>query len=270
MGLAHELRIFAVASGVGTGHRAEDRNSGLCIKRIGLPSTFSSRNRRITNDVTLDVQHIRLLFQRFAAELTTEGQTNTAGGQVEERRRVDRRIQRPQLRGVFVLGMHSGKIDRGLIRRNRSAKITEGIKRYGRADKLRRCRIKDWIGLVQNAVESRSGHLLSGNRILELAVTEPGVVAPASVEELVPLDADGAQPRVGFVIEQSISKLSETSAGAAGDDLLEGIKRIERVRGKTGLRVGWRVGWLRARRNWRMRRNGQCSLTQGLEGTGCW
>src|SRR5438094_10445836 len=157
--------------------------------------------------------------------------------------------------------MDSGKIDRGLIRRDRSAKITERIKWHGRADKLRRCRIKDRIGLVQDAVESRGGHLRPGNRILELAVTEPGVVSPTSVEELVPLDADGAQPRVGFVIEQTVSKLSQTRAGAAGDDLLERVERIERVRWKSGLRVGGCVGWLRAWRNWRMRRNGQCGLT---------
>src|SRR6059058_362237 len=161
--------------------------------------------------------------------------------------------------------MHSGKIDRGRVRRDWSAIITERIKRDGRANKLRRRRIKDRIGLVQDPVESRGGHLRPGNRILELAVTEPGVVPPASVEELVPLDADCAQPRVGFVIEQTVSKLSETRAGAARDNLLEVIKRIERVSRDTGLRVGGCVGWLRAWRNWRMRPNGQCGLTQGLE-----
>src|SRR5947207_14460887 len=166
--------------------------------------------------------------------------------------------------------MDSRKIDRGVIRRDRSAQITERIKCRGRADKLRRCRIKDRIGLVQDAVESRGGHLRPGNRIFELAVTEPGVVPPGSVEELVPLDADGAQPRVGFVIEQTVSKLSQTRAGAARDNLLEGIKRIERVSRDTGLRVGGCVGWLRAWRNWRMRRNGQCGLSQELEGTTCW
>src|SRR6266508_5585759 len=161
--------------------------------------------------------------------------------------------------------MHSGKINHGLIRPDWSAILTERIKSGRRSDELRRGRIKDRIGLVQDPVESRGGHLRPGNRILELAVTEPGVVPPASVEELVPLDADGAQPRVGFVIEQTVSKLSQTRAGAAGDDLLEGIKRIERVSRDTGLRVGGCVGWLRAWRNWRMRRNGQCGLTQGLE-----
>src|SRR6266545_4825068 len=91
--------------------------------------------------------------------------------------------------------MDSGKLDRGVVRRDWNAKITERIERDRCAD------------------ESRGGHLRPGNRILELAVTEPGVVPPAAVEELVPLDADGAQPRVGFVIEQTVSKLSQTRAG---------------------------------------------------------
>src|SRR4029453_17063214 len=157
--------------------------------------------------------------------------------------------------------MDSGKTRRWRVKRDLKAKNPEKIKCHGRADKLRRCRIKDRIGLVQDAVESRGGHLRPRDRILELAVPEPGVVPPGPVKELVPLDADGAQPRVGFVIEQTVSKLSQTRASAAGDDLLERVERIERVRWKTGLRVGWRVGWLRAWRNRRMRRNGQCGLT---------
>src|SRR4030095_12315994 len=157
--------------------------------------------------------------------------------------------------------MDSGKLDRGLVRRDWSAKITERIKRDGRADELRRCWIKDRIGLVQDPVETRGGHLRPRDRILEVGVPHPVAVPPGPVKELVPLDANGAQPRVGFVIEQTVSKLSQTRASAAGDDLLERVERIERVRWKTGLRVGWRVGWLRAWRNWRMRRNGQCGLT---------
>src|SRR6266576_7358938 len=106
--------------------------------------------------------------------------------------------------------MHSGKLDRVLVRRDWSAIITERIKR--RLASELSTRLKDRIGLVQDPVESRGGHLRPGNRILELAVTESGVVPPASIEELVPLDADCAQPRVGFVIEQTISELSQTRA----------------------------------------------------------
>src|SRR4030095_11186821 len=125
--------------------------------------------------------------------------------------------------------MHSGKLDRCLVRRDRNAIITERIERDGRADELRRCRIKDRIGLVQNAVETRGGHLLSSLDILKLTVAEPGVVPPGPVKQLVPLDADGAQPRVGFVIEQTVSKLSQTRASAAGDDLLERGEQIGRA-----------------------------------------
>src|SRR4029453_6987602 len=159
--------------------------------------------------------------------------------------------------------MDSGKIDRGLVRRDWSAKITERIEdRLASEDSTR---LKDRIVLIQDAVESRGGHLRPGNRILELAVTEPGVVPPGPVKEPVPLDADGAHPRVVFVFEKTVSKLSQTRAGAARDNLLEGIKRIERVSRETGLRVGGCVGWLRAWRNWGMRGNGQCGLTKGLE-----
>src|SRR6266403_432278 len=132
--------------------------------------------------------------------------------------------------------MHSGKLDRGRISRDRIAIITERIKGGRRADELRRGRIKDWIGLVQDAVESRGRHLLSSLSILKLTVAEPGVVSPAPVKQFVALDADGAQPRVSFVIEQTVPKISQTRTRAAGDDLLEGIKRIECVRRYTGLR----------------------------------
>src|SRR5206468_302634 len=138
------------------------------------------------------------------------------------------------------------------------------------ADELRRCWIKDRIGLVQDPVETRCGHLRAGLNVLDLTVAEPGVVPPAPIKELVPLYADGAQPRVSFVIEQTVSKLSQTRAGAARDNLLEWIKRIECVRRNTGFRVGWCVGWFRARRNRRMRRNSQYRLTLRFERTSCW
>src|SRR5205807_4736743 len=115
--------------------------------------------------------------------------------------------------------MHSGKINRGRIRRDRIAIITERIKGDGRADELRRGWIKDWIGLVQDAVESRGRHLLSSLSILKLTVAPPGVVSPAPVKQFVALDADGAQPRVSFVVEQTVSKFSQPRPRAAGNDL---------------------------------------------------
>src|SRR5438270_1251567 len=161
--------------------------------------------------------------------------------------------------------MHPGKLDRGLVRRDWIPVITERIKGDGRADELRRGRIKNWIGLVQDAVESRGRHLLSSLSILKLTVAEPGVVSPAPVKQLVAFDADGAQPRVSFVVEQTVSKFSQTRTSATGNDLLEGIKRVECVSRDTGFRVGGCVGWLRAWRNRRIRRNSQYRLTLRLE-----
>src|SRR6266404_2753705 len=155
--------------------------------------------------------------------------------------------------------MYPGKLDRGLIRRDRSAKITERIK--GRLASEDSTRLKDRIGLVQDSVELRGGHLRPGNRVLELTVAECGVVPPGSVKKLVPSYANRTEPRVGFVIEQTVSKFSQTRTSAARYNLLERVKRIECIGRNTGFRVGGRVGWLRAWRNWRMRRNGQCGLT---------
>ena len=58
---------------------AEDRNASFGVEGIGLSSTHSGRNWRITDNITLDVQRIRILLKRFAAELTTEGQANAPG-----------------------------------------------------------------------------------------------------------------------------------------------------------------------------------------------
>ena len=88
--------------------------------------------------------------------------------------------------------MHSGELDRGRIGRDWIAVISERIERDRRADELRRCWVKDRIGLVQDPVETRCGYLRAGLNILKLTVTEPGVVPPAPVKQLVSLDADGA------------------------------------------------------------------------------
>src|SRR5438094_9746002 len=99
--------------------------------------------------------------------------------------------------------MHPGKLNRGLIRRDWSTVITERIKGDGRSDELRRGWIKDRISLIQDSVESRGGHLLSGNRVLELTVAPPGVVAPSPVKELVTSYTNRTEPRVGFDSEQT-------------------------------------------------------------------
>src|SRR5262249_6326412 len=105
--------------------------------------------------------------------------------------------------------------------------------------------------------------------VLNLTVAESGVIPPAPVKQFVPLDADGAQPRVSFIIEYTVPKFSESRPRAARDTLLERVEGIECVSRDTGLRVGWRVRWLCAWRNRRMRRNSQYCLTLCLERTGC-
>src|SRR6266704_2996427 len=102
--------------------------------------------------------------------------------------------------------MHPGERNRLLISRDGNEIVTERIKRGGRSNKLRGGRIKDGIGLVHDAIEFRDGHLLPGLDVLELAVPKGRVVTPAAVKKFVSFDADGAQPGVGFVVEQSISK----------------------------------------------------------------
>src|SRR4029077_14686845 len=64
-------------------------------------------------------------------------------------------------------------------------------------------------------------------------------------------------------------KFSQTRARAAGDNLFEGIKRIECVSRDTCLRMSGCVGWFRAWRNRRMRRNSQYRLTLRFERTTC-
>ena len=87
--------------------------------------------------------------------------------------------------------MDSGEVDRGLIGRDRLAKTTERIKRRGRADKLRGSRVKDRVGPVQDSIEKRRGYIGPGLGPLTLTVAKRRIVAPASVEQLVPFYADG-------------------------------------------------------------------------------
>ena len=87
MGLAHDLGIFlifVVASGVGTRHGAEDRNSGLCVNRIRIPAALSTWNWRVANDVSLQIEYIGILAQLLPPPLTTDGQANAASRQVKE------------------------------------------------------------------------------------------------------------------------------------------------------------------------------------------
>src|SRR6476620_3363872 len=104
---------------------AENRNPGFSVQRVGFSSPIDGIDRRIAGNIALYVQRIGSLFQRFAAELPTGCKTNAATRQLEERGGVDRGIQRPQFRDVFVFGMYPGKLNRSLIGGDRSAEIAK-------------------------------------------------------------------------------------------------------------------------------------------------
>src|SRR5438552_5060805 len=224
------------------------------------------RNWRITNNVARNIQRIGVLLEGLPAELPTDGETHAASRQLDKRCRIDRAVDRGQFRGVFVLGMDPGKVHRSRIRCNWAAKIAERIERGGRSDELRRGRIKDRIGRVQDPIEERGRYLLARLRILKLAVAECSVVAPRSIKQFVSFDAKRAQVGIGLVVEQSIPEFSQTRASASRYNLLERVKRIECICRKIGVRMGWCVRGLRAGRNRCLRRYGKRGLAFRLKG----
>src|SRR5262249_4854868 len=120
---------------------------------------------------------------------------------------------------------------------------------------------------IHDAIKSGDGYLISSLNIMYLAVAITSVVSPIAVKQLVALYANGSQISVRGVVEQSITELGQTCTSAAGNDLMEWVKRIECIRRDAGLDVSRRVWWLGAGRNWRIRRDGQDHLTRGLEGS---
>src|SRR2546430_4097775 len=85
------------------------------------------------------------------------------------------------------------------------------------------------IGRVQDAVEKGRRNLLAGLHILSLAVAKRRVVTPTSIEQLVSFEPDCCEIRIRFIVEQTISEFGETRTSSTGDNLIEGIKRIECV-----------------------------------------
>src|SRR5262249_9038585 len=64
--------------------RAEDRNSGLRIKRIRISAALSTWNWRIAEDVPLKFVYIGLLPQFPPPPLTADGEADAASRQVKE------------------------------------------------------------------------------------------------------------------------------------------------------------------------------------------
>src|SRR6478672_8773506 len=108
--------------------------------------------------------------------------------------------------------MNRGKRNRRLIRCDRIAIVTEGIKRDGGSDELGGGRIEDRIVLIENAEEARDRGLRSGLGVFYLAITKSSVVSPGPIKEFVPSDTDRAQKGISLVVKQAVPKLSQTSA----------------------------------------------------------
>src|SRR5256885_5529883 len=117
------------------------------------------------------------------------------------------------------------EFDRRLIARDWITEISERVEGRRRPDVLRRAGTEDGIRLVQDAIEIRSGNLVSGGGRFYLAITEAGIITPRPVEKLVASESQGGRVGIGFVIEFTVTKFCEARSRPAGDDLIKWIER---------------------------------------------
>src|SRR5205085_5842656 len=217
---------------------AEDRNARLDKHGVGFSSAGRGRDRRVAGNIAIDVELVGIFVQRFPPELPADGKTDAACRKVEQIGREDGCIDRRQLRSIDISWVDAGKLDRRLSGRNGNAEVAEGIEGRRRADEFRRAWPEYWIGLIQDAIETRDGNLLPGSGVPDLAVAEACVVTPGSVEQLVAAKAERGEPGVTFVIEKTVAEFCQARARSAGDDLVKWIKRIESARGYAGIGIG--------------------------------
>ena len=104
--------------------------------------------------------------------------------------------------------------------------------------------------------------------VLQLAVAESGIIAPAAVKKFVSFNAHGREKGVGLVIEQTIPELGQASLRASRDDLVEGIEGIESSRGHSRFGVSGAAKRSGPIGVGRARRNGENGLTLGLKWAG--
>src|SRR5262249_1330344 len=98
-------------------------------------------------------------------------------------------------------GMNSRKVDRGLIRRDGNAKVTERIKGNGRPDELPRSRVEDWVRLIHNPIEARNRDLRSSLRILDSAITKARIITPGAVKQAIDFHTDGSEKGIRLIVE---------------------------------------------------------------------
>src|SRR6478609_4520378 len=124
--------------------------------------------------------------------------------------------------------MQRREVDQRYVGCDGHPEIVERIVRNRLPNKISRCRIKERIVCVENALESRAISVPGLTNTQDFAVAEPRVVAPASIKELFSFYADGAQPGFVFVIKQSVTEIGNPRTRAARDEL---PKRVEWVKG---------------------------------------
>src|SRR5882724_1573612 len=110
---------------------------------------------------------------------------------------------------------------------DRHPEVIEWIVRGRLSDKGRRGGIKERIGPVQDPLKARTIDVLNLRNLLDLAVHEPRIVAPASVKQLVAFYANRETLGDVFVIDDAVAEIGNTRTTAARDDLLKRIERVE-------------------------------------------
>ena len=79
--------------------------------------------------------------------------------------------------------------------------------------------------------------MLASGCVLDLAIAEACVIAPGSVEQLVAAKAEGGEPCVTFVVEKTVAEFGQARSRSAGDDLVKGVKGIERAGSHSGVGI---------------------------------
>ena len=164
--------------------------------------------------------------------------------------------------------MQRSEVDQWYIGCDGNLEIVKGIVRYRLSNKISRGRIKERIVCVENALKSRTINVPGLTNILDLAIPECSVVAPASVKELVSFYSDGAQPGFVFVIKQSVAKIGNPRLRAARDELPKRVKWVKSTRRGANFRSTRSIRRLGSSRDGSMRRDKDRELAGELEGAG--
>ena len=82
---------------------------------------------------------------------------------------------------------------------------------------------------IHDAVKARGRSRLNLGNGIDLTIAESALVAPVGPKDLVASDPDRCQVGLILGIDQTIAEIEDTGPGATGNNLIERIKRIERI-----------------------------------------